>query len=75
MSILSELECHCSLQESIEPGERSLQSIYAMARLAQAVTFARVTHEHSFHAAPTERHVHFFGLRDVHVVVLFSVDE
>src|SRR5919202_755838 len=64
-----------SLQVLIEPGERALQRVLSVARLAQAVALARVAHEDRVYAAPPQRHVHLFGLRDVHVVILLAVDE
>src|SRR5437867_11967764 len=63
------------LQETIEPRERALQRIHPVLWLAQPMTFTRITHQHSFYAAAAERHVHFFGLRDVYVVVLLAVNE
>ena len=43
--------------------------------LAEAMTLARITNQDSFDTMTTQRHVHLFSLRYVHVVVLLAVDE
>ena len=43
--------------------------------LSQAMTFAWITHQDCLDAAPFQRHVHLFRLRDVHVVVVLAVKE
>src|SRR2546423_1323407 len=63
------------LQEFIKPRQRSLQRIDAMLWLAEAMTLARITNQDSFDTTTTQRHVHLFSLRYVHVVVLFAMDE
>ena len=62
-------------QKAIKPRECFLQRINTVARLAQTVALARIAHQHRFHAATPERHVHFFSLSDVDVVVLLAVNE
>src|SRR3989442_83076 len=68
-------KCQSLLQKPIEPGDRSLQCIDTVPWLAQAVALAWIANEHSLNPATLKRHVHFFGLSDVHVVVLLAVDE
>src|SRR2546422_5931994 len=63
------------LQEFIKPGQCSFERIDAMLRFAQTMTFAWITNEDSFDATTTQSHIHLFSLCDVHVVVLFAVDE
>ena len=46
-----------------------------MLRLAEAMTFARISHEHSVNASPSQGHVHLLGLGDVNVIVLLAVNE
>src|ERR1043166_4327840 len=64
-----------SLQILIKPVEGSLEHINAMSGLAETMPFTRIADQDGIDAAATQSHVHLFSLRDVHVIVLLTVNE
>src|SRR3954471_2260997 len=59
----------------VEPRQCSFECVDAMSWFAQTVPLTRITDQHCVYAAPSQSHVHLFCLRDVNVVVLFTVNE
>src|SRR5437762_2618348 len=51
-----------SLQVFIEPVEGSFERIHAMSRLAKAVTFTWIAHQHRLDATAPKSHVHLLSL-------------